>query len=93
MGMMDTRGTYLRNIDAGVTVLVCSRETEQFVLGGDSILVPANFDLLARGIKFGFTHLVRQMKSNDLVSDHVLSRSEIVWKVGGVSVPAHFVWA
>ena len=61
--------THVGSIDAGVVVRVCSRKTKQFVLGGGSRATPANSDLLAGGVEFGPTFLVRQMKGDDLVPD------------------------
>lgn len=59
------------------------------VLGGDPSLTPANSDLLAGGVEFGFTFLVPQMEGDDFVSDQVISCGEILRKVGGVILPVH----
>ena len=61
--------THIGSVDAGVIVGVRAWEAKQFILGGDTCATPANFDLLARGIEFSMTLLVRQVERDDLVSD------------------------
>ena len=80
--------TYVWSVDAWVVVGVCSREAEQFIIRGNSCTIPADFDLLAGGIELGFALLIRQVESNDFVSDQVLSWSEIIRKgsIGNCSI-------
>jgi len=45
-GVLEARVVNVGGIEAGIGVRVRSGEAKQFVLGGDSRAVPANFDLL-----------------------------------------------
>lgn len=85
--------THVGSKDAGVGVGVRSWEAKELVLGGNSRATPANVDLLTGRVEFRFTFLGGQMKGDDLVSNQVLSWSEVIRKIGGVNAPIHFVCA
>ena len=85
--------TYTGSKEAGVVVGVRSWESHQLIWGGDTSAIPANIDLLTGGIELGFSFLVRQVEGDDLVSDEILSWSEIIWKSSVVDGPGHFIRA
>jgi len=62
--------------DTGVSVLVGTRESNEFIGAGSSGLIAADVDLNAAGVELGTSGLVGQMKGNDLVTDQVSTASE-----------------
>ena len=90
--VVGSRGSELRNsrtrelvgaaiedvdVDAGVGVLVGTREPNEFIGAGSSGLGTANVDLDAAGVELGTSGLVSQMKGDDLVTEEVSTAGEV----------------
>ena len=62
--------------DAGVGILVGTRELDEFAWAGSSRLITANVDLDTTGVELGTSGLISQMKSNDLMTEEISTVSE-----------------
>lgn len=77
--------------DAGVVVLVGTRESDEFVGTGGSGFVTADVDLDAAGVELGTSGLVTQMKSDNLVTEEIATTSEVGRKLEGVSLSVELI--
>ena len=62
--------------DAGVGILVGTRELDEFAWTGSSRLITANVDLDTAGVELSTSGLISQMKGNDLMTEEISTVGE-----------------
>jgi hypothetical protein len=77
--------------DTGVVVLVGTRESDEFIGAGGSGLTTANVELDAGGVELGASGLIRQMKTNDLMTKEVSTASEIGRELESMGLPVELI--